>query len=690
MNNRSRILGGALACIAALSLTAAPAQAQLSKDEQKCRAAIAKEVGKMVKTVGKSVGKCYTDRLAGKRPAIDDCYDASVADTKGKIDKAAAKIGSSIGSKCSVDTSAVLARFFTCSAECTSELSLNEPLADDAERAACMACEATKLVEDASSNTLGTPDPMDFSDDKTSQKCAKSLQKNMQKYLDSLLKNDQKCQKDADKAGANEVGDCAGADPGGKGAGALAKAKAAIAKDCGAADLTLLAVCSDVGTTELGDCAEAEFAAAELLAYEASYGAEPCPTALLSTVRAGTGSAGTTSTVLSVGWTGIAHNLDLPDNYQIAADLTCPGIEAGSCGECDIDGVSTRGDQYQNFTRCEEDPSIECAAPFATDPACPGLQNCGYYLGGPLAISAGGTFTCTLNRMASDITGTSDPDAGTGNLNVSLRAQVHTGVAQQQPCPICINDNTPQDGSRDGTCVGGERDGLDCDVHALDASFGDVSLDCTIDPLSNISGSGLIITLPLTTGSSSLGFDVPCDSPLQAFSCACGQCTGDTTLPCNSDQECADAGAGTCTTNGGGQAAARQPNQCNDATCTDDQGQSDRGSCSTAGPFDRFCGGLLRANGEGVLACNTNIDCAAFEGGAGDVCPNNDCGDCDLVKTRTCFLDPIELTGTPDTENPVLAGTFCVPPTSNGGVNSSAGSPGPGAVRIDMLTEKLF
>jgi hypothetical protein len=692
MNNRSRILGAAIACAVAASLTAAPAKAQFAGDELKCRTAIAKEVGKMVKTVGKTIGKCYTDRLAGKRDAGDDCYDATVADAgKGKVSQAADKIGATIEKQCpSATASAIVARFFTCSAACISSEGLSTPLADNAEIAACLACEATNAVADASSAAFGNPDPSLFTDDKDSQKCAKSLQKGYQKYLDTLLKGDQKCQSDNDKVGENDTALCLGNDPGGKGAAARTKADEGVTKSCGAANLTNLAVCSDASLGDLQTCAGDAFETAEANAFNASYGGDPCPSAILSTVRAGVGVAGNTATVLSVGWSGVAHNLDLPDNYQIAADITCPGLEDGACGTCVIDGVSARGDQYQNFTRCAEDTSIECGAPFTTDPACPGDQVCAYYLGGPLAISAGGTFTCTINRLATDVTGTSDPDAGTGELNVDLRALVHTGEVQQQPCPLCVGDDTPQDGNRQGTCVGGIRDGQSCDVHALDSSFGDVSLDCPSDPLANISGEGLIISLPLSTGTTSLGFDVACDAPLNFIDCACGQCSGLTTLPCNSDAECADAGAGTCTTNGGGQAASRQPNQCGDTICVDDLGETDRGSCSGAGPVDNFCDGLTRANGEGILSCNTNGDCSSFEGGAGDVCPGNDCGNCSLSKIRTCFLDPIELAGTPDVDNPILVGTFCVPPTSNGGVNASAGTPGPAAVRIDMLAEKLY
>ena len=53
-------------------------------------------------------------------------------------------------------------------------------------------------------------------------------------------------------------------------------------------------------------------------------------------------------------------------------------------------------------------------------------------------------------------------------------------------------------------------------------------------------------------------------------------------------------------------------------------------------------------------------------------------GDCTLVKRRPCFLDPIVGQGSPDPEYPLAAAVFCIPPTSNVGINSAAGLPGPG------------
>ena len=204
-----------------------------------------------------------------------------------------------------------------------------------------------------------------------------------------------------------------------------------------------------------------------------------------------------------------------------------------------------------------------------------------------------------------------------------------------------------------------------------------MSLDCPPGQLDNISGSGLYIPLDLTTGASSLAFENACDAPLGFLECACGQCSGDTSLPCRNDGECAAAGAGSCTSIGAG--VARVPNDCSDGDCFD-LGDG-KGTC-LAGPVDTFCDGLLDADGEGFIGCTNNTDCAAV----GSNCPGNDCGTCTETRQRSCFVNPIVAQGTPDTENPITVSTFCLPPTNNAAINGTSGSPGPVRVTVDQLT----
>ena len=90
-----------------------------------------------------------------------------------------------------------------------------------------------------------------------------------------------------------------------------------------------------------------------------------------------------------------------------------------------------------------------------------------------------------------------------------------------------------------------------------------------------------------------------------------------------------------------------------------------------AGPFDQFC------STESFRGCASDTDC--------NPPPSGNCGTCkpNQVCTggfRNCFLDPIVRSGTPGTQNSVLAATFCIPPVSAGAINGVTGLPGPGAL----------
>jgi hypothetical protein len=194
--------------------------------------------------------------------------------------------------------------------------------------------------------------------------------------------------------------------------------------------------------------------------------------------------------------------------------------------------------------------------------------------------------------MANDISGTVNPESGSGELNINLKTFVLIGGTITRPCTVCVGDTTPQDGIKDGHCSGGV---IPCDVDGFDATFAPqdvnegLSLDCKTT--TNISGAGLKINLTFTTGHSELAFENKCDSPLDLLDCACGVCTGDTSLACRNDAECATAGVGTCTTYGGGAAKKRQPNSCSDNTCTDIGQALGRCNAGAGGDSTTFCDG---------------------------------------------------------------------------------------------------
>lgn len=310
----------------------------------------------------------------------------------------------------------------------------------------------------------------------------------------------------------------------------------------------------------------------------------------------------------------------------------------------------------------------------------------------------------------------------------------------------CMFDEVMNDGVRGGRCVLGPDEGLPCDVQAFNTTFparvvgqtsgGGYSLDCF--PNNDISGGGLIINLTQSTGVTQQSFDVPCGSHLDA-DCACRQCTGTGFVPCSGDGDCVNE-PGFCNVSGEGYECASnadclsldlgnchaalkrcdssrggitnvgcmtnadcknymnaqtcnpstcatnglvselpQPNGCVDFDCSDVGGGE--GEC-TVGPDSKFCDALLRANGEGILNCIDNGDCLASVVGV-------NAGNCTLTARRECFLDPIVAAGKADPTFPVGAAFFCIPPTGNTGINSTAGLPGPGRV-VNQAQSKTF
>jgi hypothetical protein len=356
----------------------------------------------------------------------------------------------------------------------------------------------------------------------------------------------------------------------------------------------------------------------------------------------------------------------------------------------------------------------------------------------------------------SSLTGTVDVDLGAVDMTAKLRTLIHLGPTVPAPCPVCggkcsndaaacvfdedcgggntCDQDTPDDGSKDGLCQGGASDGLSCDVHGVNASLparpsdvggGGYSRDCLPSMGTNISGRGLSLTVSQTTGSSSLAAGNSCGGQNPGLDCPCLLCSGNSALPCSSDAgcdsvhdycslvptfdcdanaDCTDTDVGPCitvgpnrrcsqrlsrlcTTNGDcdnvdtgpcipstcsskGVGVDPKPNSCDGGTC-DDLGGG-QGRCLT-GPDDSYCDGILKVDGKAVFACLSNDDCLPSSVGV-------DAGECTAVERRACFLDPIVATGSEDAELPALASTFCMPPVSNSGVNTVLGLPGPGRI----------
>jgi hypothetical protein len=728
----TKLTGGSVVAmtVAALLTSAASAQADprtLPTAAHECRAAISKAYGKLSDTAVKTIASCHKARNKGTIALEVNCNDVTdpVVDAKGKFAATGDALEALVNAECAGLEDSLLNSFYYSSCAATCPEVVNNPLLTISDVGKCQVCTAAEVAGDAAEATLGSPATVLEGAD---AKCHGSIIKGFGKMMKAAVKESASCQNDAEELNGFATAEgCEDSDVKGKVEKARVKALEGLDKSCVGASFTNIDACgADLAATKT--CSETAWADANDDQFQAIYELPTtlCPETIRTTILGGCSLSGEsgqgnclagshkTGTILSVGWTGFAHGVDIVDNYVLAGDVTCPGSEAGACGECTIDGVSTDSPQYEDFLRCRNAPWTKCTLPFQNDPLCPSSGACRYFLGPPLAVSAGGTPTCTLNRIDADLSGTVNPDDGTSSFTVGLRAVVHGGFMLTHPCPICRDDVTPQDGVTDGNCLGGVRDGEACDVQGFDLSFArptnlaspnvGPSLDCPPATLNNYSGQGLAITLPLTTGTSTKTAQDLCDAGPIGSMCFCGACSHDPGLACETDDFCdladdADDGNSSASCNGvnAGQGVNRKANNCTDSICTPSANPAilDRGTCENVSDEDRYCDGAVFANGNGVIPCTSEADCDSqtiMSANPDDwICAGNDCGSCTLAKQRSCFLsDEISVQGTPDKVTPILAGTFCLPPSSNGGINAASGSPGPGVVQTDTIVELRF
>ncbi len=676
MKSFSFVKVAAVLAAVALAFSATPAEAAWSKGEAKCRATISKSLGKYVSTAQKAIGGCHKGRDKGKVSASKNCNDISAADTKNKVPKAANKLRSSVGggkTKCAdkdgTPFANVLANFERCPSPANEidDGGATDGIDSFAELADCLIALADAQVEQSASDILGLPGVSGLSKDQL--KCHGTLPKAYMKYVDTVAKERGKAQASADKGGGSAVWDQANYDGKGKIGKAMAKLNSSIDKGCtgkkvplSKANLDALGSCGDT-PAQLKQCLAAIVPASAngLVAMQWELPAN-CATGARVFVNAGSGEQ-LTNTQLDVGWTGLAHNVDVLDGFNGSVNLSCNA----DCSDCAVT-VDPMKELPTGFCRCAGDPTVRCDTIEGADADDCGGGMCHCTFGPPLALSAGGSPVCVQNKIVSELDGSANMGTAETETTVTMNSVVRLGIGQSQPCPTCEGDSTANDGNREGTCNGGSRDGQTCDENGKHPTFGPTSYECPSDG-ANISGTGLAITLTLTDGAVSLPFNTTCDQPFQGEQCACAVCTGDTTVPCNADADCAEAG-GTCSSKGTG--TDRWPNACLDGQCSD-------GSCN-AGPVDSYCDGVTRANGNGYIACATDGDCDALasECGAGG------CGTCTLSRNRSCFNDPITASGYATQNGSNLVSTFCTPPSASAAVNAAGGSPGPGRVKLDF------
>lgn len=305
---------------------------------------------------------------------------------------------------------------------------------------------------------------------------------------------------------------------------------------------------------------------------------EPCveAAALALTIRSLPGAH------VDVGSSGIWHDVPLKHGGEVSFGLDCP-----------IDGCTVDGSNLA-----------------------------GRSVGAPLPLSAGGVSLCVRASYREAVTGTYDGCNGCSELSAKLSVQVFAPEGADAPCPTCVDDPTPNDGRKRGTCRGGTTPGAACDV----------SNDCLP------SGTGiadLAIDLnPLTTKTVSVAPSVDCVSG--AFPTGACFCPGQ-----------------------------MQPNACEpDGVCPPS------GVCEL-GPFDSVC------QGQPFRPCRSGTgtdDCEARSPGAGS------CVD----EPRPCFAHEIARTGTCGTTKAELVSIVCVPETGDAAIDSAIGLPGPAAIALPV------
>lgn len=688
MKQSLRTLVATASAVTIVAFVAGTASAQTAA-EAKCHSSIAKTITKYQAAQFKNQASCHSSRNSGKIASSKLCNNIMEADLKGGRSAARSKAIAAIVKSCPEDLSAVRALYPRCpSPAAGSDDGLPTTGIDNfTELATCLLDLSEEYVELVGPEVMGYPEAGILPLSKPLAACTGAIGKSYGKTMGTAGKNKAKCQGTQEKAGGTlDYDNCATAADS-KLTDALAALKASIATSCGPLSQTQLASLGLCGqnTAALQECVVDRVvkpignglvaAAFELPSQCASYADV--------VANAGTG-AKLSNTRLDSGYTGLAHDVDVVDGFL-------GGVALSGC-DADCENCTVEIDPSNGYCRCDNDPTIECDTVAGPDADDCGGNTCTCMFGPPLPLSSGGTPVCVVNRFAEQFDGTTGA-IGEYDVGTRTKAVVHLGISQLQPCPVCTGDGPSNDGIRAGTCSGGVRNTQSCDVNATHPDFGPTSFDCPPTVAANVTGGGLSLALRFSSGTQSLsGGIASIDAPAQCASgtCLCGECSGDATVGCNSDTDCSDLGVGTCT--GTTHAASRQ-DSCGTACTAVDAGGI--GTC-TGGPVTSFCDGALRADGRGILPCTPDNgddmtpgtvdddgDCRALDSICGDG-SEGACGYCTLSPVRSCFGPSISATGVPGIFNSEGVSAFCTAATSNVGVNSAGGLPGPGKVRLDF------
>lgn len=273
-------------------------------------------------------------------------------------------------------------------------------------------------------------------------------------------------------------------------------------------------------------------------------------------------------------------------------------------------------------------------------------------------------------------------DASATNASLPARASAPGGASYSLDCMPSVGRNIAGAGLAvdldQSTGVVSLASGLDCDGDGAGTEScpcrlcsKDASVVCSTD--SECSGQGGYCSLIRDPAASSCATNTDCAS-VNVGPCipvgATKRCSGELTIACVTNTDCEARPGGeclpsTCSSNRYGEPPL--PNQCDGLACTDLGGGE--GRC-TMGPDERYCDGVVNADGSGILACNVNSDCLPGVLGI-------DGGHCGVVERRACFPGTVAASGRADPAFPLTVATYCSPPTANVAVNSVLGLPGP-------------
>ncbi|MFN2377813.1 MAG: hypothetical protein ABR538_14860 [Candidatus Binatia bacterium] len=396
-----------------------------------------------------------------------------------------------------------------------------------------------------------------------------------------------------------------------------------------------------------------------------------CPTKMLWELRADA-VGDDRATEMDVGWAG-RHDMDSASGSPVTFAMDCHGATESPCGTCDVTGF----DAAAGNCRCANNTRTVCDEPLVADNDDCGGAVCQCYTRAPSPVVVQGTPVCMYSLASSQASGTWNVEAGSGDVVLNEFVRLHLGDSLfLAPCPTCEGD-VPGDGVRGGICINGQSGGLSCDATASDPTYpapggGYYSLDCLPSSGTNITGLGVSVAHTETTGTSTLASGIPCTDGLGSM-CPCAVCSGNTSIACSNDAQCALQSAGTCTAHGFG--VPTSPNNCPGEACT--VGPDGEGEC-TVPNFDMYCDGLLEEDGRGIVSCFDDSGCQVGDYGA-----------CTVAENRECFGATISATGAPDPHVPLTVGTACVPATSNAAANTVNGLPGPARLRNEWYVTQL-